>query len=165
MKTFSLADVRHLEAAEGWLGLGDPGSAGEELDAIAEPLSGHQAVLHLRWEVFSAGRKWERALEVATTLAFLEPTDKRTWLHRSFALHELKQTAEARENLLRVVDQFPNYAVMRYNLACYECQLGRLEQAKAWLKKAYKLGNRKKIKLLVLEDPDLEPLWEEVGAP
>ena len=162
MNTFSLADVRHLEAAEGWLGLGDPGSAGEELDAIAEPLSGHPAVLHLRWEVFSAGRKWERALEVATTLAFLEPTDKRTWLHRSFALHELKQTAEARENLLRVVDQFPNYAVMRYNLACYECQLGRLAQAKAWLQKAFALGDEIEMKRAALSDPDLQPLQREI---
>ena len=29
------------------------------------------------------------------------------WVHRSYALHELKRTAEARDNLLRVVDKFP----------------------------------------------------------
>jgi hypothetical protein len=52
---------------------------------------------------------------------------------------------------------------MRYNLACYECKLGRLEQAKSWLEKAFELGDPKKIKLMALEDPDLEPLWREIG--
>jgi hypothetical protein len=50
---------------------------------------------------------------------------------------------------------------MRYNLACYECQLGRLELAKEWLEKAFKLGDAKKMKLAALDDPDLEPLWRD----
>jgi len=49
----------------------------------------------------------------------------------------LKRTGEARDNLLRVVEKFQLSATMRYNLACYECQLGRLEQAKMWLEKAF----------------------------
>ena len=76
---------------------------------------------------------------------------------------ELKRTEEARDNLLRVVDKFPDDPILRYNLACYECQLGRLEQAKGWLEKAFKLGDPKKIKLMALEDRDLEPLWREIG--
>jgi hypothetical protein len=76
----------------------------------------------------------------------------------------LKRTAEARDNLLRVVENFPISATMRYNLACYECQLGRLEQAKEWLEKAFQLGDAKKMKLPALADPDLEPLWKEIGS-
>ena len=53
--------------------------------------------------------------------------------------------------------------IMRYNLACYECQLGRLEQAKNWLEKAFKLGDPKKIRLMALHDPDLESLWPKTG--
>ena len=52
---------------------------------------------------------------------------------------------------------------MRYNLACYECQLGRLEQAKHWLEQAFKLSDPKKMRLMALEDPDLELLWREIG--
>jgi hypothetical protein len=70
---------------------------------------------------------------------------------------------EARDNLLWVIDKFPDDAIMRYNLACYECQLGWFEQAKQWLAKAFKLGDPKKIKLMALDDPDLEPLWREIG--
>jgi hypothetical protein len=75
----------------------------------------------------------------------------------------MKRTAEARDNLLGVVDKFPISATMRYNLACYECQLGRLEQAKMWLEKAFALGERKAMKAAAMEDKDLEPLWREIA--
>jgi hypothetical protein len=32
---------------------------------------------------------------------------------------------------------FNDDATIRYNLACYECQLGRLDQARAWLERAF----------------------------
>jgi hypothetical protein len=38
-----------------------------------------------------------------------------------------------------------------------------LEQAKNWLEKAFRLGDSKKIKLMALEDLNLEPLWREIG--
>lgn len=62
-----------------------------------------------------------------------------------------------------MVENFPDDPTIRYNLACYECQLGRLEQAKSWLKTAFKLGGAKQFKLMALEDPDLEPLWKDIG--
>jgi hypothetical protein len=62
-----------------------------------------------------------------------------------------------------MVERFPHDAIMRYNLACYECQLGRLEQAKGWLQKAFKIGDPSKIKLMALNDPDLEPLRSEIS--
>jgi len=65
--------------------------------------------------------------------------------------------------LLGVVDKFRTNATLRYNLACYECQLGRLEQAKLWLEKAFQLGDAKAMKLAALDDRDLEPLWKEIG--
>ena len=64
---------------------------------------------------------------------------------------------------MRVADKFPDDPIMRYNLVCCECQLGRLKHAKDWLEKACKLGDPKKIKLMALEDPDLQPLWREIG--
>ncbi len=48
---------------------------------------------------------------------------------------------------------------MRYNLASYECKLGRLPEAKAWLEKAFQAGDSRVLKLMALDDPDLEPLW------
>jgi hypothetical protein len=40
--------------------------------------------------------------------------------------------------------------------------IGRLEDAKHWLRKAFKIGDPFRIKLMALKDPDLEPLWREI---
>ena len=52
---------------------------------------------------------------------------------------------------------------MRYNLACYECQLGNMKESKAWLKKTIELADKKEVKLMALNDKDLEPLWKVIG--
>ena len=137
--------------------------ADADLDRMTPQLRGHPDVLKLRWQVYAVAKKWEAALDIAAALIALAPEDPVGWVNRSYALHELKRTAEARDNLLRVVDKWPTIAVMRYNLACYECQLGNLERAKEWLEKAYRLGDSKQMKLAALDDPDLEPLWKEIG--
>jgi len=73
----------------------------------------------------------------------------------------LKRTAEAREGLLAVVERFPAEATMRYNLACYECQLGNLVEARKWLERAFTLDDSDDFKRAALDDPDLDPLWTE----
>ena len=163
MSSFTDSDLHHLRAAEGWIELGDFTSANEELEHIKAENRALPTVLRLRWDIYAAAKTWAAALDIAAAIIQLDPEDPLGWVHRSFALHELKQTAEARDNLLRVVDRFPLNATMRYNLACYECQLGRLEQAREWLKKAFELGDAKELKLAALDDPDLEPLWRDIG--
>jgi tetratricopeptide (TPR) repeat protein len=155
-------DSMHLRAAEGWLELGNCVEADEELKHIAPELHAHPDVLRTRWKVYADGEKWEPALDIATALVQAAPDDPDGWIGRSFALHEMKRTAEARDYLLQVVDKFPKISVMRYNLACYECQLGSLEKARDWLAKAFKVGNAKAIKRMALEDQDLKPLWKEI---
>jgi len=163
MKPLELHDLRYLAAAQGWLELGNHLEADEELENITAEQRAHPAVLEIRWQIYAKAGKWEGALDIASALVQLVPESALGWVHRSYAFHELKRTEEARDNLLRVVDKFPEDPIMRYNLACYECQLGRLEQAKNWLEKAFEVGDSKQIKLTALEDPDLEPLWRETG--
>jgi len=163
MKPLEPSDAFPLQAAQGWLELGNHVEAAKELEDLAPGLANHPAVLKVRWGIYAAAKQWDEALETAAALTQLEPDEPHGWVHRSYALHELKHTAEARDNLLRVLDKFPIRATMRYNLACYECQLGRFEQAKLWLEKAFALGDAKAMKEAALEDKDLEPLWKEIG--
>jgi tetratricopeptide (TPR) repeat protein len=156
-------DKRHLGAAEGWFELGNHLEANEELEQITAENRAHPAVLEVRWQIYAKAKKWEAALDIASALTRLAPEHSSGWVHRSFCLHELKRTAEARDNLLLVVDKFPEDPILRYNMACYECQMGRLEQAKNWLEKAFELGDARKLKLMALDDPDLEPLWRKIG--
>ena len=162
MKPLEPPDCFHLRAAQGWAELGNLSEARGELDRIAPQWQTHLAVLSLRWEILSLIRDWGAALEVAATIIQVAPNEPAGWFHRSYCLHELKRTLEARDNLLRVVDSFPLSATMRYNLACYECQLGRLDQARAWLRKAFGLGDPAEMKAQARRDPDLEPLWPEL---
>jgi tetratricopeptide (TPR) repeat protein len=163
MKPLELHDQRHLQAAEGWFELGNHLEANEELENITPKNRAHPAVLEIRWQIYAKAKKWDAALDIASALIQQVPEHPLGWVHRSFCLHEMKKTEEARDNLLRVVDKFPENPIMRYNLACYECQLGRLEQAKSWLEKAFEVGDPKEIKLMALDDPDLEPMWKEIG--
>jgi len=75
----------------------------------------------------------------------------------------LKRTKEARSVLISVADKFPDQDMISYNLARYCCQLGRLKEAMRWLWKAIDLAGKKDIRLTALEEPDLEPLWNQIG--
>ena len=164
MKPLEPPATLHLLAAQGWLELGNQVEADTELDNITARLRAHPDVLNVRWEIYAAAKKWPAALDIAAALIQLDPDDPLGWANRSYSLHELKKrAAEARDNLLRMVDKFPASATMRYNLACYACQLGNLERAKQWLEKAFALGGARKMRLAALDDPDLEPLWKEAG--
>src|SRR6266516_2794410 len=78
---------------------------------------------------------------------------------------ELGSVAEAKaawDVLLPAVETFPEEPIIAYNLSCYACQLGRLDQARQWLQRAVKVAGKEKIKFMALNDDDLSPLWEEI---
>jgi predicted Zn-dependent protease len=155
-------DTHYLQAAEGWLELGNLVEAQAELNQITPRFRGHPAVLEVRWRLYARNKQWDLALRIASALVRTVPEHPLGWIHRSFCLHEMARTAEARDNLLRVVNRFRVSATVRYNLARYECRLGRIDQARQWLKSALLLGNARKMKRAALDDPDLQPLWKEL---
>lgn len=152
----------YLRAAEGWFELGNSAEAEAELDQIPPGLQAHPEVLSLRWQISASAKDWEEGVQIASTLMQVAPEEPLGWIHRSYALHELKRTAEARDNLLRVVDQFRSVTIL-YNLACYECQLGRHEHARSWFRKALEVGDPKALKSAAARDPDLAPLRDELS--
>ena len=164
MKELEFHDRRHLTAAEGWLGLGNQIEAFEELEQISPQLRVHPDVLELRWQIYAKEKKWEACVDITRAIAKLVPSHPHGWIHLAYSLHELKRTKEARDVLIPIVDKFPKEYLMRYNLACYACQLGKLKESWVWLEKAFSIGDSKQLKLMALDDPDLEPLWTEIAA-
>jgi hypothetical protein len=59
----------------------------------------------------------------------------------------------ARIILVNAVDRMPEVAAFHYNLACYECQLGNLDESKTRLKQAFQLESRYRIKALIAARP------------
>jgi tetratricopeptide (TPR) repeat protein len=66
----------------------------------------------------------------------------------------------AKEILLNAEPKFPKEAIIKYNLACYCCQLGEIENAKNYLKKAFEIDSS--WRLNALNDEDLKPMWDSL---
>jgi hypothetical protein len=122
----------------------------------------HPEVLGVRYELFENAECWLKCEEVAEEIILLEPESTFGCICRSFALHEQDLTATAREKLLPAVDLFPDGITIRYNLACYECVLGNMSQAKLHLAEAFNIAHNQNCtdewKSQMLGDPDLKPL-------
>jgi tetratricopeptide (TPR) repeat protein len=159
MKKLEHPDTLYLQAAQGWLELGNHIEADRELDEITPELRAHPNVLLLRCEIYSHAKQWESVVTIADTLVNIAPRILGGWIHRSFALHELKRTQEAYDKLLPAAELYPKEYLVRYNLACYTAQLGQIKKAEDWLKAAMAL-NESEVKEIALDDPDLEPLWK-----
>jgi predicted Zn-dependent protease len=148
----------NIRAAEGWLELGDCQSACEELENMEPTERASFDVLELRWRIYATAKKWESAAEIGDALVKLQPNNSLGWIHRSYALHEIKRTQEAWDQLLPALEKFPKEFGISYNLACYACCLGRHDEARQWLDRASALGDKKAIQRMAIDDPDLQPL-------
>ncbi len=157
MKSLSNDARRCLDAAEGWLGLGDHVSANEELAQLKPELWEHPRVLALRLDICWAAGNWQAVLQMANASIRLMPESAHGWIGRSFALHELKRTQEAYDLLLPVRDKFPKNLTVPYNLACYCSRLNRLAEARDWFKQAMSIDG-KTVSAMAADDPDLKPL-------
>lgn len=162
MSALQSPDIHHLNAAEGWLELGNPREAQAELDCISPAAQGRAEVLGVRWGILARLKSWEECVVVASRIIEIAPGEVFGWIHRSYALHELKRTREARDLLLPAAKRFPKVETIPYNLACYECQLADLDAARGWFQRALKLHDAAELRDRALEDEDLKPLWNEI---
>jgi predicted Zn-dependent protease len=151
-------DSIHLTAAQGWLELGNHEEAFEELEQIDAPLRGHPDVLEVRWGIYASIEKWDYCLEIGGAMVRLDPARFTGWINRSFALHCLKRTKEAYEQLKEGLRRHDEEELVWYNLACYACVLGKKFEARRRLAKAIDLGGDG-VKTRALDDPDFEALW------
>lgn len=157
-------DLHHARAADGWLDLGRPQEAAAELAILSQASAANPGVLDLYWRLESSRLNWERAAAIAHEITCIAPWLPNGWIHRSYALHELRRTEEALGNLLKAEPQFPTNSLIPYNIACYLCQLGDLESARRWLQRTVELKGLKNLQALAAEDPDLAPLREEIAS-
>ncbi|HEV2693388.1 MAG TPA: tetratricopeptide repeat protein [Verrucomicrobiae bacterium] len=159
----NLDDQRHLDAAEGWLHLGNLAEATEELECITPSMRVHPFVLRVRWGIYAKAGRWEEASEIAQALAELLLDNPWGYIQWAFSLHKLKRTKEARDVLLPIAGKFPGEVKIFYNLARYCCQLGNQLEAMEWLEKAIDLEGKHEIRLAALDEPDLQSIWVDIA--
>lgn len=166
MKHLTPPDSHHLNAAVGWLGLGNWKEANEELEKIKPNLRAHPVVLQVRCQIYFNAGKWDAAAEIAKALTKMTPDDPGAWISLAYTTRRKDGGGipAAKEILIKAHETFPKEPIIAYNLACYECQSGHLAEAKAWLNKSYEFGDAKQIKSMALDDPDLGPLFQDEQA-
>lgn len=150
-------DQRHLTAAEGFAELGMYLDANAELEEIDAEVRHVAEVLTVRVSIYAGLEKWELMRTVAGRLAAHDPDNAQWPISLAFATRRAQSIEAAKSILLSAVERHPKEPILHYNLACYECQLGDIEVAKARLAHACKLSE--KCRLMALDDADLEPLW------
>jgi predicted Zn-dependent protease len=163
MKSIPRPEALKIQAAEGWLMLSNPFEANEELEQISPEYRMHPAVLAMKWQVYAAAEWWEAAWVVSKALCDLLPESAEVWICQANTLRRYRGLRDAADLLETVLERFPDEAVCRYNLACYEAQLGNIDDASSWLVQAFELPNSMALKLAAVYDPDLQPLWERLG--
>jgi len=154
----------HVQSALGWLELGSVTDARQEMKSVAEQYREHPDVLEMWWKIFAEEKDWPAALASSKRLVAIAPERDTGWVQQSFALHELKRTPEAYDLLARVEKKFPQVYVIPYNLACYQCQMGKRAEALRWLKRAVKAADAPTIRAMAMLDPDLASLRDELSG-
>ena len=150
---------RHLQAAVGFLELGMPLDANEEIEAIEPEMKTFSEVLTVRVEIFCALGKWELMEIVARQLTNQQPDEPQGFISLAFATRRAIGLQEALAVLAQVANRFPTCATILYNLACYAAQLGHLQVARNRLAEAVTLEPA--FRKMALEDPDLTVLRVE----
>jgi tetratricopeptide (TPR) repeat protein len=153
-------DQQYWRAATGYVELGMLLEADAELDKIDPFNRAAPGVLELRIAICHGLKKWELMREIAKRLAEFQPNDVQWTVSFAYATRRTESVETAKEILLNAEPKFPKGAVVPYNLACYECQLGNVESAKNYLKKAFQIDSN--WRLTALDDSDLQPLWNDL---
>ncbi len=151
-----------MKAAEGWLDLGNPIEALNELGPLAPILQGHPDVLHLRWRILVAARRWPDALAAAQALTIAAPADQRAWPALCKTLSFSREIQQAYDLAMARLPEFRDSFELTYDAACYACLLGKLDQAEDLLAAAMKLNDARQVVLYAQADPDLEAIRDRL---
>jgi tetratricopeptide (TPR) repeat protein len=123
-------DKQHWQAAAGYVELGMFLEADAELDKIDPFNRAAPEVLAIRLAIYHGLKKWELMQEIAKRLAEFEPDDIQWTISLAYATRRADSIQAAKAILLNAEPKFPNEAIIKYNLACYCCQLGEIQNAK-----------------------------------
>lgn len=150
---------RTLTAAQGYYELEMYGEALEELDSLPSAVQAEPLVLEMRLVTLMQAKRWEAAVEAGRKLCELRPQDGSGFIHLAFCLHELGLTGQAKAWLMSGPASIRQEANYFYNLACYECVLGNVDDARQLLAQSFALDP--KYREHAKTDPDLNALRSE----
>jgi Flp pilus assembly protein TadD len=157
------ARARLLLEAEGYFELGMMEDSLRVLAQLPPDEQFRPEALALRLVLLMATKSWSSAAEIAACLVEREPQDSGWWVNYAYCVRRAQSVDEAEKILLRATELHPSVAIIRYNLACYACVTGRLQEARERLAQAREIDAS--VVPMALQDEDLHALrdWIEAG--
>jgi tetratricopeptide (TPR) repeat protein len=152
--------LRALERADGYIDLEMPDGAQKELDAIPDSHRAGGVYRKVFLRLLLLKQDWAAAAALAQQLCDEDPGEAGLWIHLAYARRRAIGLDDAYAILKSAFRRFPKEAVIPFNLACYECQLGRSDAALKHLQRAFALDPG--FRLMAAEDEDLKPLWDRL---
>jgi len=154
-------DRHYLRAAHGYLELEMYSEAAAELGKIDPFCFVLPEVLSVRLDVHAGLKEWEMMQMAAKRLRNHDPANPQWVISLAYATRRAESIGAAKSILAKALELHPEEPAIHFNLACYECQLRNLVSAKEDLMHLTKA--RVKFRAMALDEPDLEPLWAEIG--
>ena len=158
-------DSYMFHACSVWASLtqSNPSDAANHLRQIPEPLREHPFFTFLTENIYMASQDWVNLEAFTRKQIDWQPEKNHSWVLRSIALDKMGQTQAAYIFLLEALERFPNEFNFSYNLACFACKLGHMDEAWEWVEKAFHLSKLETFKSWLLTDDDLKPLREKIS--
>jgi tetratricopeptide (TPR) repeat protein len=150
-----------MRAAEGFFQLGMLQDAWNELEELHPAWRHFSQVALLRVHVLNNLKRWEEAATIGRDALRDYPHFGPLYLATAHALRRCQNAAAAKAVILKGESVLKDEAIFYWMLACYDCQMGNLGDAKAELRMALELDNS--MSMGALENADLEPLWDSLG--
>lgn len=153
----SIPPRRRIEYARGFLELGLLDEARAELHALEEKDQRSLEAVSALVDIEMEAKRWSVLIETAAEALREHPECERAWIGWAYALRELQRVEEARDVLLQAEEELGGECgLLHYNLGCYYCVLGDLDEAQRRLKRACEIDGD--WHSTALDDPDFAPL-------
>jgi predicted Zn-dependent protease len=147
---------RALIAAEGYLELGMPSHALEQLRLVRDPQPVEFAFHLLRAEVHRAQEQWQLALEDFQRCHAADPTNISVLLGLAWCYKRVDQLPQAIAAMHAAHQAHAKEPIILYNLACYYSLARNKPQALTWLGRALRMNGD--LASLISEESDFDPL-------
>lgn len=135
----------------------------EELASLPPEVHGEAVVVEMHLVTLMQAKRWEAALEYGRKMCELRPEAGAGFIHLAFCLHELGLTGQAKAWLMSGPPSIRKEANYFYNLACYECVLGNVDEARQLLAQSIALDP--KYREFSKTDVDLRALYAKEKQP
>jgi len=114
----------------------------------------------LRAAILSEAKQWRQLADLSKEMLTRDRSEPAWWIHYAYAIRRVESMEAAEKVLLEAASEHPGNATIQFNLGCYACRKGDLEQALSRIRIAIKCNPA--FRDVARSDPDLEEIRDRL---